>query len=630
MATGALAEAVEQPPLAALITRCDVLALDARLRLAALLGTPGHPLAFRPEELATRCLPLAPDARAAVGRAVVGGLGREALARLAPCRLDVVFPAMGGRPGGPAAHRLPVRLLSVLEREGAAGWAALGSRTIGEVSGWHGLGPAAAATLVGSVVEAALAFLAHDGGDPLAGPASPPGDDGTTGQPGRSMDLRGGAAGEAGDLALLLGYEQQCPGEGGGLRSAILRLAGPSLPPPVRAAAQRLLACPVAADRPPTVLAAAERALGTLGDVRDRVVFEQGSLLVDHRTTPTRLGTDLAISAERVRQLRCRAEARVRAALGDGPAELREAVAAVATEIGSALPRTSVDVVLGRRGLPALPDPRSLLVLWAAGPYRPVVGSPAWLATDPDGLGPSTTGLVSEDGGVRPVEHLLREIERLGVQPGAAAGWLAEQPVRVHEGLAVLTTGAPADVAERALSATAQAMTSDELSRWVCIPGDGARAAASTAALRDVLRRDRRFVEVGRDRYELAEWGAQPYHDVVPEAAGPGEPGEWGRAHDGRWWLQVLVGEDVLAGSGGPVPAGLVDGVGLRPGARRSFSTRYGPVMLTQAASGPARGSLRPVALATGAAAGDVLVLRFRPSDGVASVELVRAAAAAS
>lgn len=51
--------------------------------------------------------------------------------------------------------------------------------------------------------------------------------------------------------------------------------------------------------------------------------------------------------------------------------------------------------------------------------------------------------------------------------------------------------------------------------------------------------------------------------------------------------------------------------------------------MLTHAADGPARGSLRPVALATRALAGDALVLRFNPSNVVASVELVRATAAA-
>lgn len=630
MATGALdVEAVEQPRLAALITRCDALSVDARLRLAALLGASGHPVAFRPEELAARGLPLAPDARAAVGRVVIDGLGWDALVRLAPCRLDVVFPAIGGRMGGVAAHRVPARLLAVLEREGGASWEALGSCTIGEISGWHGIGPAATTTLVGLVVETALAFLAEDGARPPVGPAAP-GDGVTTAPGGPSTEQRSGATDAGGDLALLLGYEQGCPGEGGGLRSAIQRLAGPSLPAPVRAAARRLLACPGRPERPATVLAAAERALGTVGDVRDRVVFEQGMLLLDDRTTPTQLGADLGISAERVRQLRSRAEERVRAAVGDGPEELREAVASMAAELGSALRRASVDVLLERQGLPALSDPRSLLVLWAAGPYRPVVGRPAWLATDPDGLGPSTSAMLSEDGGVRPVEHLVREIERLGVLPDVAAGWLAEQPVRVHEGLAVLTTGAPADVAERALSATARAMTSDELSGWAAAPGDGGRAGASIAALRDVLRRDRRFVEVGRDRYELAEWGAQPYHDDVPVAAEPGEPGDWGRAHDGRWWLRVVVEKDVLAGVGGPVPPGLVDCLGVRSGARRPFSTRYGPVMLTHAAGGPARGSLRPVALATGAVAGDALVLRFSPSDDVAVVELVRATAAAS
>lgn len=632
MATGALdVEVGEQLRLADLITRCDALPLEARLRLAVLLGAPGHPVAFRPAELAARSLPLAPDARAAVGRAVIEGLGRDTLVRLAPCRLDVVFPAIGGRMGGVAAHRLPARLLAVLEREGAARWEALGSRTIGEVSGWHGVGPAATTTLAGLVVEAALAFLTEEGACPPVGPAAS--DDGvTTGQRGRSVDIepRSGAIDPGGDLALLLGYEQRCPGEGGGLRSAIQRLAGPALPAPVRAAAQRLLACPGPPDLQATVLASAERVLGSLADVRDRVVFEQGVLLLDDRATPTQLGADLGISAERVRQLRSRAEGRVRSALADGSPELREAVAAVAAELGSARPRAFVDVLLERRGLAALTDPRSLLVLWAAGPYRPVVGSPAWLATDPVGLGPSTSAMLSEDGGVRPVEHLVREIERLGVLADATASWLAEQPVRVHEGLAVLTTGAPADVAERALSATGRAMTSDELSRWVAAPGDGGRAGTCSAALRDALRRDRRFVEVGRDQHELAEWGAQPYHDDVPVAAEPGEAGDWGRADDGRWWLRVLVAKEVLAGAGGPVPAGLVDCLGVRSGARRPFSTRYGPVMLTHAAGRPARGSLRPVALATGAVAGDALVLRFSPSDDVAAVELVRAIAAAS
>lgn len=622
MAEGFLeVEAVEPPLLAALITRCDALPVDARLRLAVLLGARGHPLAFRPGELAARQLPLAPDARAAVSRAVIDGLGRDALVRLAPCRLVEVFPALGGRTGGVATHRVPARLLAVLEREGATSWEALGSRTIGEISDWHGVGPAATTTLVGAVVEAAVGVLADEVASPF-GPASS-GDAMATDR-GPATGHHGGGTDPGHDLALLLGYEQERAGDDVGLRSAIQRLAGPALPVPVRAAAQRLLACAGTPTSPAAALAAAGRALDTVGEARDRVVFEQGTLLLDDRTSPTRLGSDLGISAERVRQIRSRAEDRVRAALGDGPAELRDVVAAVAAELGSARPRPAVENLLDARGFPPVTDPRSLLVLWAAGPYRPVEGHPGWLATDPDGLARSTRRLLGEDGGVRPVEHVVKELERLGVLPDIAAGWLAEQPVRVHHGLVVLTAGVPADVAERALSATGRAMTSDELYGWVAAPG------GPITVVRDVLRRDRRFVEVDRDRYELAEWGAEPYYEDANADPQAGEPGDWGRAHDGRWWLRVLVGRDVLAGASGPVPVGLVDGLGVRSGARRPFSTRYGPVMLTHAAGGPARGSLRPVALATGAVAGDALVLRFSPSDEVAAVELVRAAAAAS
>ena len=85
----------------------------------------------------------------------------------------------------------------------------------------------------------------------------------------------------------------------------------------------------------------------------------------------------------------------------------------------------------------------------------------------------------------------------------------------------------------------------------------------------------------------------------------------------------------MLAGAGGPVPAGLVECLGVPRRARRSFSTRYGPVMLTHDVAGPARGSVRPVALATGAAVGDALLLHFDPDDGTAAVEVVRATAAA-
>lgn len=613
MAKGARdGQAAGQPQVAALITRCDALTVESRLRLAALLAVRGHPVAYRPGEVAGLVLTLDPDTRAVVGRAVGDGLGRDALASLAPCRLDAVFPAIEGRAGGPAAHGAPGRLLGILEQHAALRWATLGGYTIGDISGWSGVGPAMTATLLGLVIEASLGFLAKDAEDAEEAGGS----------------RVGPVAGVASDLALLFAYDEGRPVKSGGLRSAIQRLAGSSSPVAVQAAAQRILQPLGPPGRPATVFVAAEEALGAIGDIRDRVVFEQGVLRLDDRPTLAQLGTDLNIGIERVRQLRSRAEQRVRSVLRDGPAEQRDSVAALAAEIGSALPRAVVDDMLEARGLPGQHDPRTQFVLWAAGPYRPVVGYPAWLSTDHDGLVATTRRLLAEDGGVRPVAHVVKELERLGMRADVAARWVAEQPVLVLDDLAVLTTGAPADVAERVLSAAGRAMTSDDLCGLVAVPGDGARLSAAAASMRDGLRRDRRFVEVGPDRYELAEWGAEPYHDE-PVATATGEPGDWGRAHDGSWWLRVVVEGDLLGGAGASVAAGLIECLGVRPGARRAFSTRYGPVVLTHAAAGPTRGSLRPIGLATGAEVGDTLVLRFGPDDSTATVELVRATAAA-
>ncbi|MGH9164379.1 MAG: hypothetical protein ACRDZW_02555 [Acidimicrobiales bacterium] len=329
-----------------------------------------------------------------------------------------------------------------------------------------------------------------------------------------------------------------------------------------------------------------------------------------------------------MRQLRARAASRARTAHLDGSDDLGATAEALAAVLGAALPVEVLETVLASRQLPPLPDPRSLLVLWLAGPYQPLTDHPGWLATDPDGLLAATRRLLGEDGGVRPVEHVVKDMERLGVATDLASAWLGEQPVRVLEGLAVLTTGSPAVVVERVLSACGRAMASEELSTWVAGSGDEGALVAAAAALRDVLRRDRRFVEVGRGRYELAEWGALPFFDEIPGCVEPGQPGEWGRAPDGRWWLRVPVEDHMLAGAGASVPAALVECLGLPRRARRSFSTRYGPVVLTHDAAGPARGSLRPVALATGAAVGDDLVLRFGPDDGTAAVEVVRATVA--
>lgn len=84
-------------------------------------------------------------------------------------------------------------------------------------------------------------------------------------------------------------------------------------------------------------------------------------------------------------------------------------------------------------GLPAPPDSRSHLMLWFAGPYRAVAGHAGWVSTEPAALLAETRRAIHEDGGVRPSEHVAKELCGLGLAVDLVDPWLAEQPVRIVE-----------------------------------------------------------------------------------------------------------------------------------------------------------------------------------------------------
>jgi hypothetical protein len=178
--------------------------------------------------------------------------------------------------------------------------------------------------------------------------------------------------------------------------------------------------------------------------------------------------------------------------------------------------------------------------------------------------------------------------------------------------MVVSTRGGPAAVAERVLFAAGRGMGAGEIAQLLATEN-------RTSELTRVLRRDRRFVRVAVDVYELAEWGGSPICDA-PDPAEASTPGA--APLDGRWWLRVPVDADVLRGALAPVPAGLVDAVSHRSSHRRTFTSRYGPVAVVHVGSVPACGPLRHVALACGARSGDELWLGFDPAGDV-SVRLV-------
>ena len=88
--------------------------------------------------------------------------------------------------------------------------------------------------------------------------------------------------------------------------------------------------------------------------------------------------------------------------------------------------------------------------------------------------------------------------------------------------------------------------------------------------------------------------------------------------------LRIAVDRDVLGGGSGPIPTSLAHALGMGRGSRRTFATRYGPVALAYDAEAPTRGSIRPVALAMGAAIGDELAITLYPDGNEADVSLVR------
>jgi hypothetical protein len=104
---------------------------------------------------------------------------------------------------------------------------------------------------------------------------------------------------------------------------------------------------------------------------------------------------------------------------------------------------------------------------------------------------------------------------------------------------------------------------------------------------------------------EGALWGAELVGD------------DTARATPGRAWLIVKVDPGLLRGDESSVPEGLVRALDLGLQQRRTFSSRFGPVMLGNDGPKASRGPLRPVAMGTGAGIGDTLVLGFAPEGDV-------------
>ena len=515
---------------------------------------------------------------------LVGAVADDgALLRLADATLADLAPGMSLLPDaqlGP--HLCDARLLNLLVRQGVSRWSMLVGLRVGELRAWPGASTRAVAEIVGLAFERSLVGLA-------------------------STQQEAGLA-AAVDLAILLDHEQA--GSRQPLLDALAGLSGEGQPEVVRRAAVRLLrTVPVAghAEVLSDILAAA-------GGPRDLDVFVERTLTLRNRPTIDELAGRLGVSAERVRQIRARAEERVRASTAAAPEHVCALIGAVRGWLGRVVTVDVPDDMVRRLGAGSIHTRTGGLLLWLAGPYLPVPGRDGWLALDPVQSVARLTGWLSEDGGVRPAQEVRGELAADGVRAEHHDAWMAAGGAVMVEDMVVYAAGGLATVAERVLFAAGRGMTAGEIAGL-------AAAEDRVGELRGVLRRDKRFARAAADVYELAEWGPS----ARPETPAPIEvtttPAS--TSTDEPWWLRVPVEADVLRGACRPVPVGLVDAMPLVAHDRRTFTSRYGPVTVLDDGAEPALGPLRHVALACGAQAGDELWLGFDLT-GEVTVRLLR------
>ncbi len=502
--------------------------------------------------------------------------------------LGRIFPGCDLLPDGPFPQTAcGARLRGVLNRAGWTHWATLTERSLLDAASLSNLGTMAMAELVAMCFERSLEGVAATAED--AG---------------------------ADDLTVVLRHERS--GGSQPVLEALLDIRSSDAPRPVRDAAGRLVKreAPWALDHDAAVVAL----LRAAGDERSRLLFDGWSSWREPRSLP-QLANESGISAQRAGQVVHRFDSRLRAGLNVAPGPLPWIVSRLRARLG---PVTTVERAEHVLGCFDLVGPAGDLVLWLAGPYRPVPSRSGWLALGHRTVVAHTASCLAADGGVRPIADVEAD---LGLSGQHLRAWLlACQATIVHE-LAVSLAGPLPDIVERILDAHGRTLTAAAIT--ACL-AEGDRVTTDDS-LRRALRA-KRFVRHPDGNFGLADWESVPSGPAPPRSpdarpwstestTSPDDKALDDSRRDDRLWLWVRVDTDVLRGGEAVVPGALAEGLGLRAPARRTFSSRYGPIALAADGPHPTRGSVRAIALAAGARHGDTVLLGFS-RDGDVHVEV--------
>jgi hypothetical protein len=250
----------------------------------------------------------------------------------------------------------------------------------------------------------------------------------------------------------------------------------------------------------------------------------------------------------------------------------------------------------------------------------PLPDRPGWSTVESRAVVLQTKTALTADGGIRRLADVNADLADLEVDGQQLVLWLGANGATVIHDLAVVVGGPLADAVERVLEAHGGPRTEDEIAADLA---DGGRTV-NPSSIRVAIRQ-RRFARVENDGIGLAAWPdleqstAKPRRPQRDRARQPGlspvmpvsRTPELHAPRIDRLWLWVRVDADALRGCEAVVPVALMEGLGLTPLTRCTFSSRWGPVTLAYDRPQPTRGSVRAIALAAGARSDDILLLGF-------------------
>ena len=378
------------------------------------------------------------------------------------------------------------------------------------------------------------------------------------------------------ELAFILQKERE--GASAPLLETLLELRSGDGPQAVRDASDRLVRqdAPWALDLAPL----AHKLIEAAGNQREQRLFISGSLNPEPSPFEA-LAAREGMRRRHVNTLIRRSESRVRLALTTAPAPLPWLVSTLRSRLGALAPVDQVAEELDRLG--AGEPTVAQLVTWLAGPYLPLRQRPGWLASTLAPVVARTVAYINEDHGVRRLADLQAQLADVGISAGNFRPWLQANGAMPVEDLAVSVKGPLADVVERILDAYGKGRTPEQIRADVAGGGRPVDAEAVTRALGD----RRRFTLSVRGEAGLASWGQEKGRPLKKAHGSPrtgqdegrtgavGPPERDGGTSGERLWLWVRVDVEVLRGSEAAVPVALVEGLGLAPFARRTFSSRW-------------------------------------------------------